>query len=61
LFQALLQQAEAEHGARMAAMDSSTNNADEMIERYTRLRNRARQAAITGELVEITAGAEALA
>lgn len=49
-----------EHAARMTAMDSATNNADEVISRLTLEYNRARQAAITKELIEITSGAEAL-
>jgi F-type H+-transporting ATPase subunit gamma len=49
-----------EHGARMTAMDSATNNASEMIDRLTLEMNRARQAAITKELMEIIGGAEAL-
>ena len=57
---ALLENAAGEHGARMTAMDSATTNAMNLIERYTLLRNRARQAAITTELIEIVAGAEAL-
>ncbi len=57
---ALLENAAGEHGARMTAMDSATTNAAKMIDRYTLIRNRARQAAITTELTEIVAGAEAL-
>jgi F-type H+-transporting ATPase subunit gamma len=45
----------------MLAMDSSSSNAARLIEEYTLLRNRARQAAITRELNEIVSGAEALA
>ena len=56
----LLESAASEHGARMTAMDSATNNASDMIDRLTLLYNRARQAAITKELVEIVSGAEAL-
>jgi F-type H+-transporting ATPase subunit gamma len=44
----------------MTAMDSATRNADEMIEAYYMLRTRARQAAITRDLIEIISGAEAL-
>jgi len=61
LFAAFLHSAVGEHGARMTAMDNSTANADRLIDSYTLLRNRARQAAITRELIEIVAGAEALA
>ncbi len=60
VFFALLENAAGEHGARMTAMDSATTNAEKMIDRYTLIRNRARQAAITTELTEIVAGAEAL-
>ncbi|MEI6218790.1 MAG: ATP synthase F1 subunit gamma [bacterium] len=49
-----------EHSARMVSMESATTNADKMITSYTILRNQARQAAITGELMEIVAGAEAM-
>jgi len=58
--QALLEAAASEHGARMTAMDAATNNAREMIDRLTLSMNRARQAAITTELMEIISGAEAL-
>ena len=60
IFYALLENSAGEHGARMTAMDSATGNASNMIETYTLLRNRARQAAITTELIEIISGAEAL-
>ena len=50
----------AEHAARMTAMDNATRNADEVIKSLTLEYNRARQAAITKELIEITSGAEAL-
>ncbi len=50
----------AEHGARMTAMESATNNAFEMINKLTLKYNRARQASITKELMEIISGAEAL-
>jgi len=52
--------AASEHGARMTAMDSATNNASEVIERLTLQYNRARQDAITAEMLEIIGGAEAL-
>jgi len=55
-----LEGAASEHAARMTAMDSATSNADEVIKRLTLQYNRARQAAITTELIEITSGAEAL-
>lgn len=60
LFSALLSAVAAEHGARMTAMDSATNNAKEVIRKLTLQYNRARQAAITKELIEIISGAEAL-
>ncbi len=60
LFRMLLESVASEHGARMTAMDSATNNAVEMVARLTLLYNRARQAAITTELMEIVSGAEAL-
>jgi F-type H+-transporting ATPase subunit gamma len=60
LFRALLESVASEHGARMTAMDSATKNASDMIERLTLQYNRARQAAITKELMEIIGGAEAL-
>jgi F-type H+-transporting ATPase subunit gamma len=60
LTQALLEAAASEHGARMTAMDNATTNASDMIERLTLSMNRARQAAITTELMEIVSGAEAL-
>jgi F-type H+-transporting ATPase subunit gamma len=58
--QALLEAVASEHGARMTAMDNATNNAAEMIDRLTLSMNRARQAGITTELMEIVSGAEAL-
>jgi F-type H+-transporting ATPase subunit gamma len=57
---ALLENAAGENGARMTAMDNATNNTTKMIRTYTLLRNRARQASITKELIEIVSGAEAL-
>jgi F-type H+-transporting ATPase subunit gamma len=56
----ILEAGASEQAARMAAMDSATRNASEMIERLTLEMNRARQAAITKELMEIIGGAEAL-
>ena len=58
--QALLEAIASEHGARMTAMDNATTNAAEMIDALTLSMNRARQAAITKELMEIVSGAEAL-
>lgn len=49
-----------EHGARMFAMSNATKNAEEMIENLTLVRNKARQAVITKEMLEIVGGAEAL-
>ncbi len=60
IYQSLLESKASEHGARMTAMDSATNNAGEMIEKLTLFFNRARQAAITGEILEVVAGADAL-
>lgn len=60
VYRALLESIASEHGARMTAMDSASRNAKEMIGRLTLYYNRARQAAITKELVEIVSGAEAL-
>lgn len=57
---ALLESMASELGARMTAMDSATKNASEMISKLTLEYNRARQAAITTELMEIIGGAEAL-
>lgn len=57
---AFLEATASEHGARMTAMDSATNNAADMIDRLTLDMNRARQAGITKELMEIVGGAEAL-
>ncbi len=60
MFSMLLESIASEHGSRMTAMDSATNNATEMTAKLTLLYNRARQAAITTELMEIVSGAEAL-
>jgi F-type H+-transporting ATPase subunit gamma len=60
IFRALLDNQAGEHAARMTAMESATRNTDEMISSLTLQYNRARQAAITKELVEIVSGAEAL-
>ncbi len=56
----LLSALTAEHSARMIAMKNATDNASEMIDLLTLLRNKARQAAITKELIEVVSGAEAL-
>ncbi len=60
VWRAILESTAAEHGARMSAMDAASRNAKAMIERLTLTMNRARQAAITKELMEIIGGAEAL-
>jgi F-type H+-transporting ATPase subunit gamma len=60
IFFTLLENSAGEHGARMAAMDKASQNTGDLINSYTLLRNRARQAAITTELIEIISGAEAL-
>ena len=56
----LLEAFTAEHSARMVAMKNATENADEMISSLTLVRNKARQAAITKELIEVVSGAQAL-
>lgn len=60
IYRALLESQASEYGARMTAMDAATRNAKDMIGRLTLEYNRARQAAITKELMEIIGGAEAL-
>jgi len=60
LFKAILDSHAAEHGARMAAMHKATDNASELKKDLTLTYNKARQAAITGEILEIVGGAEAL-
>ncbi|MDP6977287.1 MAG: ATP synthase F1 subunit gamma [Myxococcota bacterium] len=60
VFRALLENAAGEHAARMTAMESATKNTEELIDKLTLQFNRARQAAITSELVEIVTGAQAL-
>ena len=57
VFRALLESAASEHGARMAAMDTASRNAGEMIESLTLNMNRVRQAAITREIIEVVSGA----
>jgi F-type H+-transporting ATPase subunit gamma len=59
-YRSLLESAAGEHGARMTAMDSATRNAGDMIKRLSQNYNRARQANITKELIEIISGAEAV-
>src|ERR1700756_567858 len=60
IFRALLESVAAEHAARMTAMDSATNNATDMIAYLTLVMNRARQAKITKEIIEIVSGAAAM-
>jgi F-type H+-transporting ATPase subunit gamma len=60
IFRALLESVAAEHAARMTAMDSATNNATDMIDSLTLAMNRARQAKITKEIIEIVSGASAM-
>jgi len=60
ILRVLLESVAGEHGARMTAMDSATKNSVDMISRLTLKMNRARQATITTELIEIVSGAEAL-
>ncbi len=60
LYQALLENAASEHGARMAAMDSASRNAKDMIKSLNLIYNRTRQSVVTKELIEIISGAEAL-
>jgi F-type H+-transporting ATPase subunit gamma len=59
IFHALLESVAAEHAARMTAMESATNNATDMIDSLTLAMNRARQAKITKEIIEIVSGAAA--
>jgi len=60
VYQALLETVASEYGARMTAMENATSNAAEMIGKLTLIYNKARQASITKELIEIVSGAEAL-
>lgn len=61
IYAALIESAASESAARRRAMKSATDNAEEMIEKYTREMNSARQAGITQEISEIVGGANALA
>ena len=61
VWQALLEGAAGEHGARMSAMKNATDNANDLAKSLTLQMNKARQAQITGEILEIAAGADALA
>ena len=60
VYRILLESSASEHAARMTAMDAATNNADDMIAFLTLCYNKARQEAITKELIDIVGGAEAL-
>ena len=60
LYHAMLEVGASEHAARMTAMDNATNACKDMIKQLTQLYNKARQAAVTGELMDIVGGAEAL-
>jgi F-type H+-transporting ATPase subunit gamma len=60
LYRALLESAASEHGARMTAMRNASKNAGELITSLTLALNRARQAEITQEILEVVAGADAL-
>jgi F-type H+-transporting ATPase subunit gamma len=60
IWRAMLESSAAEHAARMTAMDSATKNAGDMIDALTLVMNRARQAKITKEIIEIVSGAAAL-
>jgi F-type H+-transporting ATPase subunit gamma len=60
IYRTLLESAASEHGARMTAMRNATGNAGDLLDRLTLEMNRARQAAITQEILEVVAGAEAL-
>jgi F-type H+-transporting ATPase subunit gamma len=61
VYQSWLEALASEHSARMVAMNNATENAEELIEIYTLERNKARQATITNEILDIVGGAEALA
>ena len=60
IYRALLESAASEHGARMTAMRNATSNAGELVDRLTLDMNRARQAQITQEILEVVSGADAL-
>jgi F-type H+-transporting ATPase subunit gamma len=60
LYKGLLETSTSEHASRMAAMDNATKNCKEMVQSLTLAYNKARQAAITAELMDIVGGAEAL-
>jgi F-type H+-transporting ATPase subunit gamma len=60
IYHAMLETGASEHAARMSAMDNATRACRDMIDALTLLYNKARQAAITAELMDIVGGAEAL-
>jgi F-type H+-transporting ATPase subunit gamma len=60
IYSALLETSTSEHAARMAAMDNATKACNDMLDKLTLIYNKARQAAITAELMDIVGGAEAL-
>jgi F-type H+-transporting ATPase subunit gamma len=60
IYHAMLEVGASEHAARMTAMDNATSACKDMIRDLTRLYNKARQAAVTSELMDIVGGAEAL-
>ena len=60
VYRAMLESVAAEHAARMTAMDSATNNAGDLIDSLTLTMNRARQASITTEIIEVVSGAQAM-
>jgi len=60
IYNAFLQNETSEHAARMAAMDNASKNCNDLIDSLTLVYNKARQAAITAELMDIVGGAEAL-
>ena len=60
IYRALLESTASEHGARMTAMRNASENAGDLIDSYTLQMNRARQAEITQQILEVVAGADAL-
>ena len=60
IYQTFLESSASEHGARMTAMTSATDNAKKVIDHLTLIANRERQAGITNEILEVVSGAEAL-
>jgi len=60
VYNAMLEVGASEHAARMTAMDNATNACKDIVDNLTMIYNKARQAAITGDLMDIVGGAEAL-